>query len=70
MARTWLISPRGSVELSRDVLENKLKIEKLGKEVMLFAEALAQVKLRGKKYEEEAGSSGDRTQDSEVGGAA
>ncbi len=58
------------VELSRDVLENKLKIEKLGKEVMLFAEALAQVKLRGKKYEEEAGSSGDRTQDSEVGGAA
>ena len=39
------------VDLSKNVLENKLKIERLGKEVTLFAEALAQLKRRGEKYE-------------------
>ena len=51
------------VDLSRNVLENKLRIEKLGKEVTLFAEALAQLKLRGEKYERELGSNGDLAQE-------
>lgn len=61
---------QGIVELSRDVLENKLKIEKLGKEVTLFAGALAQVKLRGEKYEGEAPGRIDQTRESTAGRAA
>ena len=51
------------VDLSRNVLENKPRIEKLGKEVTLFAEALAQLKLRGDGYERELGSNGDQAQE-------
>jgi len=51
------------VDLSRNVLENKVRIEKLGKEVTLFADALAQLKLRGEKYERELGSNGDLAQE-------
>ena len=53
---------RKIVELSRDVLENKLRIEKLGQEVTLFAEALTQLKLRGEAVERELGT--NQTQDS------
>ena len=51
------------VGLSRDVVENKLKIEKIGKEMTLFADALAQIKRRGEKYESGLGSNADPSQD-------
>ena len=50
------------VDLSRDGLENKLRMERLGREVTLFAEALAQLRLRGEKYERELGGNGDLKQ--------
>ena len=56
------------VHLSRDGTENKLRVEKLGMEVTLFAEALAQVKRRGERREREARGDEAGPQDSEVDG--
>lgn len=43
------------VDLSKNVLENELRIERLGKEVTLFADALAHIRQRGETYEKEIG---------------